>query len=162
MKENRSWIDNQSRAFLASGSLFRRVLGALIFQKWAWVTLTFLVMTVILPPLSRFDWQDLLSKWQDLPSSWHGLSSIKNFLSKTFGVISVVYRSKWYWLIVISLAASLIIFCVCRLLTNIYTLRKNEKGITRCQIAILITIGLWIVGFVLIFKLQDIGESAVP
>lgn len=44
---------------------------------------------------------------------------------------------------------------VCRSLTNIFSLRKKEAGITWCQIAILISIGLWIVGFVIIFDAKS-------
>lgn len=56
-------------------------------------------------------------------------------------------------LFVINLLAWLIIK-VCRILTDIYNLRKNENGITACQITILVTMGLWLIGFVLIFDIH--------
>ena len=58
----------------------------------------------------------------------------------------------WRWIVVAALAVALLLFIdICRILTNIYSLRKNEVGITWCQIAILIGIGLWIVAFCFAF-----------
>ena len=51
-------------------------------------------------------------------------------------------------------AFALLAFSVCNTLTNIYNLRKNEGGITWCQISILIIIGLWIIGVIAIFNIQ--------
>ncbi|MBR1504311.1 MAG: mechanosensitive ion channel [Prevotella sp.] len=48
-----------------------------------------------------------------------------------------------------------IAIAVCRSLTNIFNLRRNEAGITWCQISILLAIGLWIVGFVIIFDMKN-------
>ena len=42
----------------------------------------------------------------------------------------------------------------CHILTDIYNLRKNENGITVCQIIILVTLGIWILGFMLIFDIH--------
>lgn len=44
---------------------------------------------------------------------------------------------------------------VCRSLTEVFSLRKQEAGITWCQITILIAIGLWIIGFILFFGIQN-------
>lgn len=49
---------------------------------------------------------------------------------------------------------ALLAFSACSTLTNIYNLRKNETGITWCQISILIIIGLWIIGVIAIFNIQ--------
>lgn len=43
---------------------------------------------------------------------------------------------------------------VCRSLTDVFSLRRQETSITWCQITILIVIGLWIVCFVLLFGIQ--------
>ncbi len=48
---------------------------------------------------------------------------------------------------------------VCSSLTEVFSLRKQEAGITWCQITILIAIGLWIIGFILVFGTQN--ESKV-
>ena len=47
---------------------------------------------------------------------------------------------------------------VCRTLTEVFNLNKNDNGITSCQIIILATMGLWFVGFVLIFDLKFDGR----
>jgi miniconductance mechanosensitive channel len=39
-------------------------------------------------------------------------------------------------------------------MTNIYSLRKNETGITWCQILILIFVGIWLIGILCIIKVQ--------
>ena len=44
---------------------------------------------------------------------------------------------------------------VCHSLTEVFSLRKEEAGITWCQIAILIAVGLWIIGFVILFGMQN-------
>lgn len=44
---------------------------------------------------------------------------------------------------------------VCHSLTEVFSLRKEEAGITWCQITILIAIGLWIIGFVMLFGMQS-------
>ena len=49
---------------------------------------------------------------------------------------------------------------VCQSLTNIFSLNKNDNGITGCQIIILAAIGLWIIGFVLIFDIHNNGRIA--
>lgn len=44
---------------------------------------------------------------------------------------------------------------VCRTLTDIFSLRKQESRITMCQIIILLTVGLMIIGVVIITDLQN-------
>lgn len=44
---------------------------------------------------------------------------------------------------------------VCRVLTNTFSLRKKETGITFCQIFILVAIGIWIIGFLIVFDIQN-------
>jgi len=50
---------------------------------------------------------------------------------------------------------------VCSSLTEVFSLRKQETGITWCQISILIAIGLWIVGFILAFGIQNDSKIGV-
>ncbi len=50
---------------------------------------------------------------------------------------------------------------VCRTLTNIFSLNRNENGITACQIIILAALGFWIVGFVLIFEIDGRMATAM-
>ena len=51
-----------------------------------------------------------------------------------------------------------LIIKVCRTLTNVFILNRNDNGVTSCQIIILATMGLWFIGFVLIFDLQFNGR----
>lgn len=49
---------------------------------------------------------------------------------------------------------------VCRRLVDIFSLRKQDTGITWCYISILMTMGLWFVSFLLIFNVKDDGKIA--
>lgn len=49
---------------------------------------------------------------------------------------------------------------VCRSLTDVFSLRRQETNITWCQITILIVIGLWIVSFVLLFGIQEESKTS--
>ena len=49
---------------------------------------------------------------------------------------------------------------VCQTLTTIFNLKKKETGITWCQISILLAIGIWIVGFVIIFDIRENNKMA--
>ena len=60
----------------------------------------------------------------------------------------------WYHFVYLTLAAILLI-SVCNTLTNVFNLKKNENGITWCQIFILIVIGCWIVGTMIIFDVKQ-------
>lgn len=44
---------------------------------------------------------------------------------------------------------------VCRTLINVFSLRKNEIGITWCYISILLAFGLWTIGFLLLFEINE-------
>ena len=69
------------------------------------------------------------------------------------GDFSNVIRKPWFQMLALTVATCLIV-SVCTKLTDIFSLRKKESGITWCQITILITITLWIIGFLLIFNIQ--------
>lgn len=55
---------------------------------------------------------------------------------------------------------AVLVFGVCDTLTNVFNLRREENGITWCQVIILLDIGLWILGFVLIFDIQNNNRVA--
>ena len=69
------------------------------------------------------------------------------------GVYTKVIGASWFQLLALTLVMC-ITFSVCNKLTDIFSLRKNEGGITWCQISILIVVVLWIIGFLLIFNIQ--------
>ena len=53
-----------------------------------------------------------------------------------------------------------LIIKACRTLSGLFSLTKQEAGITWCQITILAALGLWIIGFILIFNIQKDGRTA--
>ena len=52
-------------------------------------------------------------------------------------------------------AITLLIISTCLTLSDVYSLLKKEEALTRCQITILFAIGLWIIGFLLIFDINQ-------
>lgn len=62
--------------------------------------------------------------------------------------------SSLYLFVLLTLFVVLCI-CVCYRLAKVFSLRKEEPKITRSQIFILLFIGMWIVGVVLIFDLKN-------
>lgn len=150
MKEKRSWMDNQSRAWLSSEKGLKRVLGALLFPKWRFFKWLFVVtlLLLVLLLLLKVNWQNITQ--QNITKhleAFHSSDSYK-YLIKGIGLLFIT-------------SVSFLIYAVCDILTNIYTLRKNEKGITWCQIIILLAVGLWIVGLILIFRLQKRPATSV-
>lgn len=73
---------------------------------------------------------------------------------------SYAIQYKWVTFSVITLMVWLAIF-VCHTLTNIFSLQKKETGITICQICILIFIGIWILGFAVVFEAKHHPRLAV-
>ena len=70
-----------------------------------------------------------------------------------FGDFSKVIRTSWFQIIALTLFVSLSI-SICNKMTDVFCLRREESGITSCQITILISMILWIIGFLLIFNIQ--------
>ena len=66
-------------------------------------------------------------------------------------ITDVIINNFWYQLTILTLFA-LVMILVCRSLTDIYSLQKKEINITWCQMSILIAIGIWIFGFMIIFN----------
>lgn len=78
-------------------------------------------------------------------------------LVPTFLVSQILSPCQWIpclWLIGINLIVWMTIK-VCRQLTDIFSLRKQDTGITWCYVSILIAIGVWILAFVLIYNTKD-------
>ena len=124
-------IKDFSKKNLASECLFSQILGAITKPGWFVISML-LVMIVIIIPISSIWFHPILSLWQ----------------------------SPWYLVIGQTLFCVLAV-SVCNTLTNIFSLRKNETGITWCQISVLIVIGLWIIGFILIFKIKEGSQYMV-
>lgn len=133
-------MNRLSKKWLSSDSGFTQVLGAMILKgRWG-LTLLLLVM-VALSLLSLHNWQNA------------AFLSASSCLTSIYGFISTALRSSWYWLVLLTLLMILVIV-VCNTMTNIYSLRKNETGITWCQIMILIFVGIWLIGLLCIIKIQ--------
>lgn len=73
---------------------------------------------------------------------------------------SYAIQYKWVTMLLITLFTWLSIL-VCRILTDIFSLQKKETGITICQICIMILVGIWILGFVLVFDAKNHPRLAV-
>ena len=68
--------------------------------------------------------------------------SLTNFIGKS-----------WFQMLAMTLFMGLAI-SICNKLTDVFILRKQESGLTWCQIAILIAVALWILGFLLVFDIK--------
>ena len=133
-------MNRLSKKWLSSDRGCTQVMGAMILKgRWG-LTLLLLVM-VALSLLSLHNWQNA------------ALLSASSCLTSIYDFISTALRSSWYWLVLLTLLMFLVIG-VCNTMTNIYSLRKNETGITWCQIMILIFVGIWLIGLLCIIKIQ--------
>ena len=133
-------MNRLSKKWLSSDRGCTQVMGAMILKgRWG-LTLLLLVM-VALSLLSLHNWQNA------------AFLSASSCLTSIYDFISTALRSSWYWLVFLTLLMFLVIG-VCNTMTNIYSLRKNETGITWCQIMILIFVGIWLIGLLCIIKIQ--------
>ena len=73
---------------------------------------------------------------------------------------SVATKNQWCQFAVLLIALWLTI-SVCSTLTDVFSLRKKETGITWCQIAILLAIGGFIVGILIIFNITGKAINTV-
>ena len=71
-----------------------------------------------------------------------------------FHGLTITMESAWYKMLCLTLFVLLAI-SICRSLTNYYNLLKRENGITWCQISILIAVGVWLLGLLLIFNIRE-------
>ena len=65
-----------------------------------------------------------------------------------------IITKEWFQMLVMTLVLCLVV-TVCSKLTDIFSLRKKEGGITWCQIAILIAAVLWVIGVIVIFDIKE-------
>lgn len=103
---------------------FLLMLRELFKRRLAWILLVIFLLFVLNGAL--------LICYKDLPT----------FVTNKWTVLALL--TLFVWLAVLA----------CRLLTDIFSLTRKESGITWCQISILLLIGLWIVGFCIIFKVN--------
>ena len=69
------------------------------------------------------------------------------------GNFMTVIGQSWFQMMALTIFLCLIV-SVCSKLTDVFSLRKIEGGITWCQISILIAAVLWVIGFLLVFDIQ--------
>ena len=151
---------------LASKQLRKQIWGAILEQWWILaliiapfvlalrplITLVGRLFAPIVQPLA--DWVEL----HFLPYSERFLTGTANKVVD-FHIPYDISDNRWYQLAFLTLLILLVIL-VCRRLTEIFSLRKKEGGITWCQISILIAIGVWIVGFLIIFDTKNNSRLA--
>lgn len=73
----------------------------------------------------------------------------EGFLAKWWGLAPALYRF---------LCVTVLLFLtlsICRNLTDYFSLKKNETGITICQITILAVVGIWVLAFLIIFNVKE-------
>ena len=117
---------------LASMNVSKQIWGAI--QKRCWLSFWILFLLLVILPaviLLNFHLAPIIYDVKMPNSLWWHLVEIVILTMLTFLTISV-----------------------CRTLTDVFSLRKEETGITWCQISILIAIGIWIIGFIVIFNIQ--------
>lgn len=112
---------------IASGKLYRQILGALM----EWRPRAFWCFVLLVTPLSM-GLALILSPGDYLPGLY------------------LLALNLLVWLAVKT----------CNTLSGLFSLNKKENAITWCQIGILAALGLWVIGFVLIFGIQKDGKAA--
>lgn len=99
--------------------------------------------------------RDLLKRWKALLIVVVAIAVLVLAIVGTHSYLpNFIDHPKWLAIVLLTLVFWLLV-TVCRSLTNIFSLKKNETGITWCQISILIAIGLWFIGFVIIFDIKS-------
>ena len=69
------------------------------------------------------------------------------------GNFADIISKSWFQMLALTLLTCFIV-SVCNKLTDIFNLRKQETGITWCQITILFAVAQWIIGFILVFDIK--------
>lgn len=87
----------------------------------------------------------------DIKWKWFGFLMI--LLVAVAGISLIVSPGDWWGCLKIGLLsfASWLVFKICYTLTDIFSLRKEEGRVTWCQVFILLAIGFWIIGFLIIY-----------
>lgn len=82
-------------------------------------------------------------------------SAVPLFVCDCSGLLQTVLK-----IICLTLLAALVV-SVCDTLTEIYSLLRKDDVVTRCQIWILLAVGLWIAGIVFVLHIQGENKSDV-
>ena len=85
----------------------------------------------------------------------------RNYKEAVYGTLAhishifyFIPHNQWYRFFLLSLLIWIVMYAL-NTLTTIFSLQKKETNITLCQIFILLAIGIWIVGILLIFNITD-------
>lgn len=130
-----SWLSFSSRA-IASDKTYWEVVGAIcrLQPSWFW-TVYFAVIPVVTILLTS-----ILSPEKTLLDLIVSPRLIKFFLLNFFSVYAIR---------------------TCRRLLTVFSLLRKNQAITNCYICILATVGLWILLFLIIFKITDLKAGAL-
>lgn len=138
---------------LASKNLFRQIVAA-VLKRW-WLPLIFVALLVLI----------IL-----LPSPFYSAIEWKEDIACPFlGKIVAFFRGHPYRCEILKVGTLFLcasfafgtVISACNALTDVFSLRREEKRITNCQIAILSAIGLWILIAVFILKVYDDQTSKI-
>lgn len=127
----KKYFEQISNKYLASDKVLAQIWGAILKQWW--------LLVFSLAPLS-------VAMVFFIADSFYAFDDVS--------IVSDILQNHWCQLLFLTLSVWLAI-SACRTLTNIFSLRKKETGITWCQISILIAIGFWIVSFLIIFDMRN-------
>ena len=116
-----------SEQWLASDKMFKKIIGAMTKRKiWLWLfVISFVILIGLIIWLRNAD-------------------NIRSYLAisiKVCGLLSLTFFTS-------------IIISACNVLTDRFYLLREEKNITISQIAIMVAIGIWIIGAILIIDVQ--------
>lgn len=162
----RKMFEKTSKKYLASEKLHKQIWGA-ILKRWWILALILAPFIVALKPFVRLVYTilapifDPLLTWISdcfVPYTGVLLTEIFNKFVD-IDVPCYIVQHHWFQLSLLTLLVLLAI-SVCRTLTNIFSLQKKDTAITWCQISILISIGCWIIGFLIIFDTRNHPEYA--
>lgn len=107
-------------------------LGLAVIELWP---------SVLQKGLGSYGWY----QWMVMPDHWW---------VRLTGMID----HRWYRLALLTVMMGLVIN-VCHRMTSVFSIHRNEGGITWSQFAILMAIGVWIVGLILIFDVFDTEKN---
>ena len=125
---------NFSKRMLASDCVLVQIFGALA-KRWG-LGLLMLGLIALIP---------LIRNNKDI------VDAVLAFISRIFDFIP---QNQWYRFFLFSILILIVMYAL-NTLTTIFSLQKKETRITWCQIFILLAIGLWILGLLLIFNITD-------
>lgn len=127
------WLTNFRKRLLASDRVYKQIFGAVLQNWFPLLLIIFMLTLLILPTLSV--------AFQNSFISDHRFNKLLQLM--TLGMFGVM------------------VFVCCRTLNRIFSLHKNELGITISQITILVVIGVLIIGFIVITNIKEHTEYAL-